>query len=92
MLLGQLLLIEAGVLFVAVYLALWRRAPRPLVGVQVLSAVLALGGAVVPSVDVAVQHLPLAVRGARLLPSGPNSLTWRWVPVPIPNCSGWPGR
>ncbi len=47
MLLGELLLIEAGVLFVAVYLALWRRAPRPLVAIQVLSAVLALGGAVV---------------------------------------------
>ena len=46
-LLGQLLHIEAGVLFVAVYLCLWRRAPRPLVGVQVLSAVLVLGGAVV---------------------------------------------
>jgi hypothetical protein len=54
-LLGQLLQIEAGVLFVAVYLALWRRAPRPLVAVQVLSAVLALGGAVVATlVDVAV--------------------------------------
>ena len=47
LLLGQLLHIEAGVLFVAVYVALWRRAPRPLVAVQVLSAVLALGGAVV---------------------------------------------
>ncbi|MFT4296929.1 MAG: hypothetical protein QM582_16110 [Micropruina sp.] len=55
MLLGQLLLIEAGVLFVAVYLALWRRAPRALVAVQVLSAVLALGGAVVATlVDVTV--------------------------------------
>lgn len=46
-LLGHLLLVEAGVLFVAVYVALWRRAPRPLVAVQVLSSVLALGGAVV---------------------------------------------
>lgn len=46
-LLGQLLHVEAGVLFVAVYVALWRRAPRPLVAVQVLSAVLALGGAAV---------------------------------------------
>lgn len=55
LLLGQLLLIEAGVLFVAVYLALWRRAPRPLVAVQVLSAVLALGGAVVATlVDITV--------------------------------------
>ncbi|MFT4110217.1 hypothetical protein [Propionicimonas sp.] len=45
--LGQLLHVEAGVLFVAVYIALWRRAPRPLVAVQVLSAVLALGGALV---------------------------------------------
>ena len=55
LLLGQLLLIEAGVLFVAIHLALWRRAPRPLVALQVLSAVLALGGAVVASlVDVTV--------------------------------------
>jgi hypothetical protein len=46
-LLGQLLHVEAGVLFVAVYVALWRRAPRPLVAVQVLSAVLALCGALV---------------------------------------------
>jgi hypothetical protein len=46
-LLGQLLHVEAGVLFVAVYVALWQRAPRPLVAVQVLSAVLALGGAIV---------------------------------------------
>jgi hypothetical protein len=47
LLLGQLLHIEAAVLFLAVYVALWRRAPRALVGVQVLSAVLALGGAAV---------------------------------------------
>lgn len=47
LLLGQLLHVEAGLLFLAVYVALWRRAPRPLVAVQVLSAVLALGGAVV---------------------------------------------
>ncbi len=61
MLLGQLLLIEAGVMFVAIYLALWRRAPRPLVAVQVLSAVLALGGAVVATlVDVTVALLWLA--------------------------------
>lgn len=53
--LGQLLHIEAGLLFVAVYVALWRRAPRPLVAVQVLSAVLALGGAVV-AVLVDVPH------------------------------------
>ncbi|HET7725006.1 MAG TPA: hypothetical protein VFK68_10230 [Propionibacteriaceae bacterium] len=46
-LLGQLLLVEAGALFVLVYAALWRRAPQPLVAVQVLSSVLALGGAVV---------------------------------------------
>lgn len=46
-LLGQLLLIEGCALFVVVYLALWKRAPRPLVAVQVLSAILALGGAVV---------------------------------------------
>ncbi len=46
-LIGQLLLIEVGALFVALYLALWRRSPRPLVAAQALSAVLALGGAVV---------------------------------------------
>lgn len=46
-LLGQLLTVEAGVLFVLVYAALWRRAPQPLVAVQVLSSVLALGGSVV---------------------------------------------
>jgi len=45
--LGQLLQVEAGAVFVVVYLSLWRRAPRPLVGVQVLSAILALGGALV---------------------------------------------
>lgn len=50
---GQLLHVEAGVVFVAVYVALWRRAPRPLVAVQVMSAVLALGGCVVAAmVDV----------------------------------------
>ncbi len=50
---GQLLHVEAGAVFVAVYIALWRRAPRPLVAVQVLSAVLALGGTVVAAtVDV----------------------------------------
>ncbi len=54
-LLGQLLHVEAGVLFVGVYLALYRRAPRPLVAVQVLSAVLALGGSVV-AVLVDVPH------------------------------------
>jgi hypothetical protein len=47
LLLGQLLHIEAAVLFLAVYIVLWRRAPRALVAVQVLSAVLALGGAAV---------------------------------------------
>ncbi|HSN12084.1 MAG TPA: hypothetical protein VLS51_08255, partial [Propionibacteriaceae bacterium] len=46
-LVGQLLAVEAGVLFVLVYAALFRRAPQPLVAVQVLSAVLALGGALV---------------------------------------------
>lgn len=54
-LLGQLLHVEAGLVFVAVYLALWRRAPRPLVAAQVLSAVLALGGAVV-AILVGVPH------------------------------------
>ena len=57
-LLGQLLLIEAGVLFVAVYLVLWRRAPRPLVAVQVLSAVLALGGAIVAAMIDTATALP----------------------------------
>ena len=46
-LLGQLLQVEGAALFVATYEALWRRAPRPLVAVQALSGVLALGGAVV---------------------------------------------
>lgn len=45
--LGQLLHVEAGLVFVMVYIGLWLRAPRPLVAVQGLSAVLALGGAVV---------------------------------------------
>ncbi|MCC6497501.1 MAG: hypothetical protein IT193_14710 [Propionibacteriaceae bacterium] len=46
-LLGELLQVEGAILFVATYVALWRRAPRALVAVQVLSGVLALGGAVV---------------------------------------------
>ena len=41
-LLGQLLLIEGCLAFALVYLALWRRAPLPLVAVQVLSTVPAL--------------------------------------------------
>ncbi|MGC3953048.1 MAG: hypothetical protein QM804_02145 [Propionicimonas sp.] len=49
-LLGQLLQVEGAALLVAVYVALWRRAPRPLVAVQVLSAVLLLAGAVVATV------------------------------------------
>ena len=60
-LLGQLLHIEAGVLFTLVYLMLWRRAPRPLVAVQVLSAVLALGGATVASVVELASALPWLV-------------------------------
>ena len=40
--LGQLLLIEGCLTFALVYLALWRRAPLPLVAVQVLSTVPAL--------------------------------------------------
>ncbi|MEA5053913.1 MAG: hypothetical protein VB093_10790 [Propionicimonas sp.] len=56
-LLGNLLQVEGAVLFVVVYLALWQRAPRPLVAVQVLSAVLALGGAVV----VVLVDIPAAV-------------------------------
>jgi hypothetical protein len=46
-LLGELLLVDGCAVFVAVYVALWQRAPRALVGVQVLSSVLALAGAVV---------------------------------------------
>ena len=42
---GRLLLLDGAVLLVAVYLALWRRAPLPLVGVQVLSAVVAAAAA-----------------------------------------------
>ena len=51
-LLGQLLQVEGAALFVVVYLALWRRAPRPMVAVQVLSAVLALAGAVMALTDI----------------------------------------
>ena len=51
-LLGQLLQVEGAALFVVVYLALWRRAPRPMVAVQVLSSVLALAGAVVALSDI----------------------------------------
>lgn len=40
--LGKLLLIQGCIFFVAVYVALWRRAPVAMVAVQVLSAVLAL--------------------------------------------------
>lgn len=47
LLLGHLLLVEGCAAFLAVYVALWRRVPRPLVAVQVMSAVLALAGAVV---------------------------------------------
>jgi hypothetical protein len=61
-LLGQLLHVEAGLLFVAVYVALWRRAPRPLVAVQVLSAVLALGAAVV-AIRVDLPHAVLWLAG-----------------------------
>lgn len=43
--LGTLLLAEGALLFVLVYVALWRRAPLPLVAVQVLSAVMAFAGA-----------------------------------------------
>ena len=43
--LGQLLLVQGCVAFIAVYLALWRRAPLPLVAVQVLSVVLAAAAA-----------------------------------------------
>ncbi|MGI5951135.1 MAG: hypothetical protein ACOX61_04720 [Brooklawnia sp.] len=44
-LLGKLLLVQGCILLVAVYVALWRRAPVTMVAVQVLSAVLALCGA-----------------------------------------------
>ncbi|QIK73928.1 hypothetical protein G7070_11210 [Propioniciclava coleopterorum] len=58
-LLGQLLLIQGCVLFALVYLALWRRAPLPLVAVQVLSTIPALLAALLwLSVDVAAL-LPL---------------------------------
>ena len=43
--LGQLLLVQGAVAFLAVYLALWRRAPLPLVAVQVLSTIPALAAA-----------------------------------------------
>lgn len=57
-LLGQLLQVEAALLFVAIYVALWRRAPRPLVGVQLLSGILALGGAVVATFADVATALP----------------------------------
>lgn len=44
-LIGQLLLVEGTVLFALVYLALYRRAPQPLVAVQVLSTVPAIAAA-----------------------------------------------
>lgn len=42
---GKLLLVQGCLAFVAVYTAIWRRAPLTIVAVQVLSAVLALGAA-----------------------------------------------
>lgn len=42
---GQLLLLEGCLLFLGVYLALWRRAPLALVGVQLLGVVLATAAA-----------------------------------------------
>lgn len=57
-LLGQLLHVEGALIFVATYVALWRRAPRPLVAVQALSGVLALGGAVVVTFADASGALP----------------------------------
>lgn len=56
--LGQLLHVEAGLLFVMVYVGLWLRAPRPLVAVQGLSAVLALGAAVVVAITDVPHALP----------------------------------
>lgn len=43
--LGQLLLVQGMLAFAGVYLALWRRAPLPLVAVQVLSTLPALAAA-----------------------------------------------
>lgn len=57
-LLGELLQVEGALVFVATYIALWRRAPRPLVAVQVLSGVLVLGGAVVVTFGGAPAALP----------------------------------
>lgn len=52
--LGQLLLLQGCALFAAVYLALWRRAPLPLVAVQLLAVVLAgLAAALWLTVDIA---------------------------------------
>lgn len=45
-LLGHLLLIEGCAVFGGIYVAVWRRLPQPLIAVQILSAVLALGGAI----------------------------------------------
>lgn len=57
--LGQLLQIQGALAFVLVYLALHRRAPFPLVAVQVLSAVVALAAAVMLTLADAAAVLPL---------------------------------
>lgn len=56
---GKLLLVEGCVLLVAVYVALWRRAPLPIVAVQVLSAVTACAAAALWLVTEVSAVLPL---------------------------------
>ena len=60
-LLGRLLLLEGCLLFVCLYVALYRRAPLPLVAVQVLSAVLATAAASLWLVTDVAALLPLLV-------------------------------
>lgn len=56
---GALLLAEGALFFVLVYLALWRRAPLPLVAVQALSALMAFAAAVLALVAPIADLIPV---------------------------------
>lgn len=56
---GHMLLVEGALLFVLLYLALWRRAPLPLVAVQVLSAVMAFAAAALALVVPVSELIPV---------------------------------
>ncbi|NLE98037.1 MAG: hypothetical protein GX596_08625 [Propionibacterium sp.] len=58
-LLGTLLLAEGALLFIVVYVFLWRRAPLPLVAVQVLSAVMAFAAAALMLVVPIAELIPV---------------------------------